>query len=260
MLKETEFFLATFKKNRNDRSALTVAKKINCFLDVSEDWKTINDALAFLDEYVPVTKSETFLWELVYIRRKIVDIMMDDYEDPLVIAGQYRIQADYFSHVVRVNPSLYNRYVEVNSLCNASAHFDKAMDNDTADALLVKAYELYEKIPPKENKKHHETGERLYLNMLLCCKAPNTDKELKAQLYRKMIKASRFLYVNNGDIESLKLVILGYLDCFSNRFITYEEEKEDIDQVVLWAQKELDEGADVLKEPLRKLRRAILWG
>ena len=255
ILKEICFFEKAFKKNQNDRLALNITKAIRSYLKSADDSTPVMKSLEPLEEYAALADNEDFLWELVYIRRDMAE-MIADFSN-FAAAEHRHVAAKFFKEIVRVNPSLYNRCARVTELVSASIFFQKARNMFTTNDLLEQAKALFNEIEETNTEKYYSTGEYLYLNVILNGNIPKSAQAI-IPYYLKMIYFSHERYRIEKNTYSIELMALAYTDCLSYEDFCYEDEKENIDELITLLTDAIKDGESSLEKKLKKLVDAVV--
>ena len=165
-LKEINFFTKGFQRENNDVTALGLAKCVHQFLKSNGDAKKVESVISLLEDYSANTKNDTFVWNLVYIRRLQGEYFSKNFQKK-EMAKCRRVSAKHFEKICEIKPTLYNKCCRVLEYVTASIEYTEVNMRIERDAVLERAEELFLEIPPVSNEDYYLAGRYLYYNIYL---------------------------------------------------------------------------------------------
>jgi len=99
MLSEIKFFMKGFRKEADDKKAWMIAKCIKAYLEEKGSVESIAACLSELEDYLPVSESDDFGWELVYVRRLVASYYEKEKKDSVRSGDNRLLAAKHFERI-----------------------------------------------------------------------------------------------------------------------------------------------------------------
>ncbi len=181
--KEIAFFMKHYRAAANGERAFIIAKMIRKYLKNGGNQADVADDFYEVESYAPRSRSEDFIWYLVYVRRLLCDAekTKKNYE----AAYDHRLQsARHFEQICSIKPSFYNKRVMVWEYMMASDialnSKEKSMLDDSHREPLRRAKELLCELDGHKdalnNKDYFTTAKYVYQDDALFMERTNTAK------------------------------------------------------------------------------------
>ena len=228
---EIKFFLKGFSNNKTDNKAYTIAKSINEYLKLGGTDEEITKLLPKLEEYVEITESEDFLWQMVYIQREIASSAMNCLFRPEFCADCKYRAAQYFDKICEVEPTTHNNCCRVIEYVFAALGFEKSKETEKILPLIEKAEELFLQIPETDSAVYYTAGRLLYDELHRKLTFDEAEQELKkaADYAIKLYKARPLKY-------NLERALFHYLEYCKNNLFSFEEEEDNLTKLIKLAE------------------------
>lgn len=238
-LKEITFFMKGFRKGPDDIKANCTAKTIKEYLKNEGTSVLIYDYLEELESFSDDSRSDDFLWELVYIRRIYAQRRMDIGECEMAYSHRYR-SAQHFENICKLVPSWYNRRVRIYEYSMASIYLLDhkkfwEIQNKLKDC-IYRTEELLLELEPKDETNYYDTARVVYVCKRLYMQAAKLDNgEEWIDCLRKLTYYSRETYrLNKTDVDYLDWVVSYYeLGGIYDEFVC-REELDNINTLCEW--------------------------
>ncbi len=241
VLKRIAFLLKGFKNNRDDLSALRIAKVINEYSKAGGDFETIKDFQTELENYAKKSKSETFVWELVYIRRYYANQLKEQKNYVSAFEHCY-ISAQLFDVICTLTPTFHNKRVAAYEYSVAGLFL---LDRNliTLKEIISKAEEYFSSLPITEKIAYYETGRLFYYVKLYYLEHTDKDREEIINCLKKLTYFLREGYrLDRTELFYLREIVTFYTKGFEYiKFIT-SDEVENLENVLIWIKEAENQG------------------
>lgn len=255
MREEIKFFTKCADKNGfNDSIANTIAKMINIYLK-EKMTSDFDDVIEKLEQYCPHSRSDDFLWELVYINRKMSDAIRDI---PIRMIKYALRSAEKFEYICNIRPSTHNKYCAVlEYLCAADVYKRiRPIDIEKTKEIYFAAERMLESIDDTESEKYIKSGISLYKSMLDFFKKVGSGCGIDGYEYLlKLASVSMKKYEHENEYIYLYDVADIYIKLLSYDRFDYYENKSEIDKIFKYRENHKD--SFTIGSIMDKLRAAI---
>ena len=234
LLAEIKFFLKGFSNNKTDNKAYTIAKSINEYLKQGGTDEEITKLLPKLEEYIEITESEDFLWQMVYIQREIASSAMNRLFRPEFCADCKYRAAQYFDKICEVEPTTHNNCCRVIEYVFAALGFEKSKENEKILPLIEKAEELFLQIPETDSAVYYTAGRLLYDELHRKLTFDEAEQEL--EVLKKAADYAIKLYKARPLKYNLERALFHYLEYCKNNLFSFEEEEDNLTKLIKLAE------------------------
>ena len=259
IIKEISFQMKGFRRNQSEEVALTMGERLVTYLrDCDQPHETAMDFLTEMEDYAAETKNVSLLWQLIYARRELCSKAGRPGDGSPIAAEHRRIAAHHFITMVCIEPSAYNMGAAVIELIAAAMYCTVANMTAEADECLELAWEKFMRMIPEKPKEssHLMVGERLYLGMkVMYSKIGIRIEELDINL--SLANYACKVYALNPNRASLIWATKAYISAFSLPMFPYEEEKEQIERLLVWLRATAAEGDKEIKVLLKHFNNGL---
>lgn len=224
-LAEIKFIMKGFCNSPDDAKALNIAQKVNDLLKADFDATKVLDIVEFLEKYSTVTKSDTFVWRLVYIRRRLSYWFLKNKDKKMSAESDY-IAAKHFEKICDLNPSEHNLCCRIYSYVDATISFSRADMVYKNQEILAYAENLFIEIEDSPSSDYLKAGMYVYYNLYLDYKFVNVDSEKTFKSIKRAVRYAWRLYNFKNDLRHLD-TLCRYYSAYSEceQFSLKREEK-----------------------------------
>ncbi len=233
-LAEIKFLLKNFKKENTDVKAERLAIYINKYIQAFEETEETKEAFSLLENYIDITKNDSFVWEMVYIVRRKA-------KKTTTYASRgmfYSKSASYFNRICLLKPTVYNLCCRVLELIiSSSLYFQNKTDLNSmtiSSDLLSKANSFFKEIKDNNSLIYSETGLELYRELYLQTKEGN---ETKHHILKEFSRFSRDTFYKNSTYENLEQMVSIYCQYYYSGFFSLDEEADNIKKLIDYIEK-----------------------
>jgi len=252
LLAEAKFLMKGFPKDGTDKRALDVAARINTFLGQDGNISDVSDMLTTLAAHSAISRSEAFVWELVYIWRKIM-YYQNGHDTPADELAEYaQIYMNLYNTICKLLPTPHNCACRVNGYMFASEQFALAKQKGKARETRITARKLFEEIVPNDSKIYHIAGMYLYYGIFECNFSLGNTTTAKFNVIKKSVEHTRALYQIEQTEQYLRFLASMFLSYSSFKQFRFEDEEENFRTLLLWL-----EEAPFSSYKLRLLKRKL---
>lgn len=222
-----------FPMDKTDKRALDIASRINTFLEQGGNVSDTLDMLPKLEGYVPMSRSDAFVWELVYIQRFVLTYLKNHASaDELTQCAQ--TYANLYDAICRLNPTANNCTFRVNGYVHAAEHFEHVMQKRKARRLRVHAKELFEELEKSDSKIYHTAGMYLYYAIFEFNFTPQNSTTPRFNAIKKAVEHTRALYQIEQTEQYLRFLASMFKSYSSFSQFSFDDEEENFRTLVEW--------------------------
>lgn len=226
---EIRFMMKGLKNGCDDHKARNIAARIVKYLKADGEISEIESHLEVLNDYSAETRSSDFLWELVYIRRIMMSVYEDKFDDAVLAAQNKYLAATYFDGICKLTPTYYNQCCRVMEYTGAAAAFGRIAGSDEnkekSTELFEKSEEMFSQVEEKEVSVYYEVGAYLYFSKYFSYNIFSEEKDKKFNSIKKSAFYSRKNYELKESEEKLRKLALIYSLYVSCEQFSYSEEE-----------------------------------
>ncbi|MBQ8057928.1 MAG: hypothetical protein IJ275_06310 [Ruminococcus sp.] len=260
ILAEIKFMTKTFRIHKTDNTAWDAAKKMKEYLSCKGNIKSIEEWLAELETYSLNAQSESFVWELVYIRRSMSDIYRLSTGYTKDCAESKLISAKLFERICKINPSHHNFLCRVREYLSAIELFRKTkvkgMEKAKVDEIMLYTVSLFENLENDGGIAICLTGSKLYADKFFYYDSEKSSEGECAETLAKLIFYLRNTYSYFEDDEDLELLANVYLIYMTYEQFSYNEKEQELNELIGWVEKLVDCGYNRFRKVLEELKTA----
>ncbi len=242
-LKEIKFFIKIFAKTPSDELAYGIAEDMYAYLKADGFFHEIKAEFIELCNYIKYTFSDDFVWEMVYILRRMCENLGNSKADLLYASKCKLAAAECFDKICEIRPSWHNQYVRILENITAIVGLDKLKGKDHDDFKIKKltgyTKELFDKLENNGKSNYYSLGLRVY-KVWRIVYLKDCNDELMYNVIRKMNYFAREYYAAEDLPETLGDIAFSYevMSCYEQ--FSYEEEKENIELAIKWVNLEME--------------------
>lgn len=242
VLAEIKFFLKGFENEPNDEKALSIAKSIKSFLKANGASTEVMSFTIKLENYSKQTRSDTFVWELVYIRRLHSKYFSKINEKKIAAECRY-ISAQHFEKICELRPTQYNKCVRILEYIVATNEYENADMTFKNNSILTYAESLFIQIESSVNEDYFTAGMHLYYNLYDDYKTVQKDSE---RAYESIQRAVKYAWRNYGyrkNVENLQRLCLYYSSYLRCEQFQYKAEENRLRLLISYIKEENSDNA-----------------
>ena len=257
-VKEIAFLTEVFREDKYDRLAYKIATYIHNFLKAQGKVDDIKNFLEELEAYSTDSRSENFIWELVYIRRYI----KNKYSNPEIAIRHGTIAANHFGTICKINPSVYNRCCRILELLSLVPFLNRLKSNEARkrhSELLENAETFFNDIKVKNPAPtiYLRTAYFLYSFKTDYLVLTNAPAEVQLCELSKFAIHARNYYMQSKEVFVLIKLAETYIELCKIPDFPYESERENIFFLLKELNKEPNNKSYDARSALRRLRAAV---
>lgn len=208
-LAEIKFFIKGFRNEKNDAKALNIAQCINTFLKEGGNAEKIQDYILELDNYSAYTKNDTFVWNLVYIRR-LQSEYFSRIGDKKQAAEYSYTAAKHFEKICEINPSEHNLCCRIYEYVGATIDFTNADMSYKNQEILAYCENLFIEIEESSSRTYLKAGIYVYYNLYLDYKNVLNDSDRAFEAIKRAVWYAWYLYNFNKEVRNLDILCRYY--------------------------------------------------
>lgn len=256
LMKEISFFTKIFRKEPTDDLAISISNDIVTFIKARGNIPSVMDSVNELECYSSKSESEDFVWNLVYIRRRIAGRcggFLSDLKGKLYAAECRYIAAKHFNRICEIKPTVYNKCCEVQEYVSARIEFKNARIQLKSKNILNYAEKIFAHIEKSDQPIYYSTGVYLYIE-LYTCYAKGLLRSRANEALKKAVEYSFNLYEVEkikGNLEKLSLYYKEYID---NEEYYFVKEKDRLQKLINWIE-EIPEPDSTLSTRLTEFKK-----
>lgn len=255
-LAELRFLIRGFRRGSDDSKALLIAKSIKNIIGQDIDFSPAKEILEEMENYSSESQSDDFIWELVYVRRKLAQYCGSREE----AAENRYIGAKHFERICEVAPSRFNKFCRIQEYVTAANFFmlaDGQRNQKRIESILDYAEEQFVKIEEASEEMYYATGEYLYLNKYLSLIYAKVRGSERLETVKKTVEYSRKHYMIDKSAGTLKTLAMAYLDYTEDEDFSFSEEEENLVTLVEWCWDAVSKGNTALAKYYDKLNKKL---
>lgn len=226
LLAEIKFFLKGFRISTSDEKALNIAKSINEFLKAEGSPICVTNIVLELEEYSTETRSDDFMWQLVYNRRTLSECFFRRDNKPYGADCRY-IAAQHFEKICELTPSAYNKHCRILEYVIATNDYSKANMKFKNNAILTHAEQLFVELEDSVNENYFMVATHLYYNLFVDYKDVQNDPERAYESIKRCVNYAWRMHRHRnsmGNLQRLSLYYWYYMHC-KQYSVAAEEER-----------------------------------
>ena len=262
MRAEAKFMMKSLRVNFDDEKAFRIAELILDFLKSDGKVEDIIDVIIELEGYAPMSRSESFFWRLVYIRRRIEESIKDK-DIGISLLDNLYMCARHFDSICEIEPTLHNKACRIlEYLYVVDYLYDNSKkETDAAEMkkILDNMKDDFSKIEEPHEKVYWKAGAKLSA-LLFNCRDKVKEYESEAD---KAFGGWIYCSVEAHRCDENYINPLGN---FANRYFEYIEssvysytadEREHIELMIKWLAKAIESGKTGLDGYLEKFKKHL---
>lgn len=221
LLKEIDFFSKHFLNNPNDHMATTIAESINLYLTHEKKPDKIKNALKIIEEHSTRTMSDSLVWILVYIRRKMAEIS-ETFENDVK-------SAEHFRRICEINPTTFNKCAEVIEITYILPYCKTVAD---ANKYLKKAESLFKEIEFSTEPIYLKAFRAIYDTRASMLSKNKISYCTRDEHIENAADLSRYFFKKTDSEEFLMFSIYRYRDYIDTSSYSLEKESAYLDELL----------------------------